>query len=348
MKKMLFFLIYIFFPFQINIYFIAGHYLHLPVTTSDRTPIGLVDVLQLVMATLKSVNSLSSEEAGPVWNQFWASDLVGSKHSLGSSGGGVNELIGSGVSGHGIGIGFTGLGGSKSDRGSVISTEGVPPAAMGVSQNHTTSQLDLFHSNSSDIHTHPLSPPQQQQPQHQQQQYHIQEHNDAGTDVTSNAMTVLPVGDFVFKYRPPGSSRIVRFSSPCNDFAALVSNVKSKGYPPNEEFIIRWLDDEGDYVQLTCDEDLKGAIDVAKREGWGRVLIFGGQDELPKGSKRRHGGEFKLNIAHGSNGSNNNGYGTNLLTKSTITTVAVISMGVVGAFLLGGLWMKRGGGSLKP
>lgn len=51
-----------------------GHYLNLPVMNDGGEIVGMVDVLKLTYATLEQINTMSSDSGeGPAWNKFWLS-----------------------------------------------------------------------------------------------------------------------------------------------------------------------------------------------------------------------------------------------------------------------------------
>ncbi|KAG6037732.1 hypothetical protein E4U41_004843 [Claviceps citrina] len=51
-----------------------GHYLNLPVMNGEGEIVGMVDVLKLTYATLEQINTMSSGDSeGPAWNKFWLS-----------------------------------------------------------------------------------------------------------------------------------------------------------------------------------------------------------------------------------------------------------------------------------
>ncbi|ETI26895.1 hypothetical protein G647_09994 [Cladophialophora carrionii CBS 160.54] len=51
-----------------------GHYLNLPVMNGEGEIVGMVDVLKLTYATLEQINTMGSGESeGPAWNKFWLS-----------------------------------------------------------------------------------------------------------------------------------------------------------------------------------------------------------------------------------------------------------------------------------
>ncbi|KAG6171228.1 hypothetical protein E4U48_003481 [Claviceps purpurea] len=51
-----------------------GHYLNLPVMNGEGEIVGMVDVLKLTYATLEQINTMSSGDGeGPAWNKFWLS-----------------------------------------------------------------------------------------------------------------------------------------------------------------------------------------------------------------------------------------------------------------------------------
>ncbi|KAG9236046.1 hypothetical protein BJ875DRAFT_533784 [Amylocarpus encephaloides] len=51
-----------------------GHYLNLPVMNESGEIVGMVDVLKLTYATLEQINTMSTGDSeGPAWNKFWMS-----------------------------------------------------------------------------------------------------------------------------------------------------------------------------------------------------------------------------------------------------------------------------------
>lgn len=51
-----------------------GHYLNLPVMNESGEIVGMVDVLKLTYATLEQINTMSTgDDEGPAWNKFWLS-----------------------------------------------------------------------------------------------------------------------------------------------------------------------------------------------------------------------------------------------------------------------------------
>ncbi|KAJ5947302.1 hypothetical protein N7466_000317 [Penicillium verhagenii] len=51
-----------------------GHYLNLPVMNEGGEIVGMVDVLKLTYATLEQINTMSTQDdEGPAWNKFWLS-----------------------------------------------------------------------------------------------------------------------------------------------------------------------------------------------------------------------------------------------------------------------------------
>jgi hypothetical protein len=51
-----------------------GHYLNLPVMNDGGEIVGMVDVLKLTYATLEQINTMSTGDSeGPAWNKFWLS-----------------------------------------------------------------------------------------------------------------------------------------------------------------------------------------------------------------------------------------------------------------------------------
>lgn len=64
-----------------------GHYLNLPVMSDAGEIVGMVDVLKLTYATLDQINTMSSGEGeGPAWNKFWLSLDDGTESQMSGDG----------------------------------------------------------------------------------------------------------------------------------------------------------------------------------------------------------------------------------------------------------------------
>ncbi|KAJ2705532.1 hypothetical protein FB645_002321 [Coemansia sp. IMI 203386] len=89
-----------------------------------------------------------------------------------------------------------------------------------------------------------------------------------------------PDGQYVFKLKTP-SGKTHRFTAPSTDIelirSACVKKLLSEGVREAQTLIdesgLAYVDDEGDFVHITGAADLADAVDLANREGKGRVLL---------------------------------------------------------------------------
>lgn len=210
--------------------------------------VGMVDVLKLTYATLEQVNGMSTNDSeGPAWNKFWLSLDDGETESM--------------LSGDGTRHGHSALG-SRSlmspDMGRDRILDSVAP---GDSASHagveSPAHSALAHS--------PELPPSE-----------------------------IP---FPFKFKAP-SGRVHRLQvTAAHGMDAFVANVLSKlgsevdsiggaptvadGHLSSNGFAISYLDDEGDSVSITTDQDLLEAILLARHSHHDKVDLFVHDPEKP-------------------------------------------------------------------
>ncbi|SPO04306.1 probable CBS and PB1 domain protein [Cephalotrichum gorgonifer] len=219
-----------------------GHYLNLPVMNDGGEIVGMVDVLKLTYATLEQVNTMSSGDGeGPAWNKFWLS--------------------------------------LDHETESVMSGEG--------SQHHTNlgsrmmspdmtrdRQGDSVMPGDSASHAGLESPPR---------------------SVAGPAQSTADV-PFAFKFKAP-SGRTHRLQVVASHgIAAFVESVSGKlgteaaaigGEPTVEEgkisggYALSYLDDEGDSISITTDNDLLEAILMARQNRKDKVDLFVHDPESP-------------------------------------------------------------------
>ncbi len=219
-----------------------GHYLNLPVMNDTGEIVGMVDVLKLTYATLEQVNQMNTNESnneGPAWNKFWLS-LDNETESM---------VSGDGSHHHGP--------------GTIASRSLASPDMTRDRINISVAPEDsASHAGGSPQHSY-LAPPMEQSP----------------VDIP-----------FTFKFKAP-SGRVHRLQVVArNCIDELVANVASKlggevdvigGIPLVEDgtlsgggFAISFLDDDGDTVSITTDQDLLDAILVARQNHRDKVDLF--------------------------------------------------------------------------
>ncbi|KAK4122051.1 hypothetical protein N657DRAFT_576854 [Parathielavia appendiculata] len=217
-----------------------GHYLNLPVMNDGGEIVGMVDVLKLTYATLEQINSMNSNDSeGPAWNKFWLS-LDHETESMVSGDGSHHHTNANARSLMSPDI-------SRSER---LPTDSVLP---GDSASHTGVE----------------SPP----------------HSAVGaTPEVPPAETPFP-----FKFKAP-SGRVHRLQvTAAHGMAEFVANVTAKlgsevdaigGAPTVEDgklsggYALSYLDDEGDSVSITTDQDLLEAIVLARQGRREKVDLF--------------------------------------------------------------------------
>ncbi|KAI8963461.1 hypothetical protein F5Y11DRAFT_356282 [Daldinia sp. FL1419] len=222
-----------------------GHYLNLPVMNDQGEIVGMVDVLKLTYATLEQINTMgtSGDNEGPAWNKFWLS-LDNETESM---------VSGDGSHHHGTMA-------SRSILSPDVNRErSYEPVAPGDSASHVGMESSPMHS----------------------------------------AVAHQTPGDipFAFKFKAP-SGRVHRIQVIANEgIAAFVEHVAAKlgsevdaigGIPDVEDgnlstggFALSYLDDEGDTVSITTDQDLVEAILLARHHHHEKVDLFVHDPEKP-------------------------------------------------------------------
>ncbi|KAL9089352.1 MAG: hypothetical protein Q9159_002568 [Coniocarpon cinnabarinum] len=224
-----------------------GHYLNLPVMSEAGEIVGMVDVLKLTYATLDQINSMSTNEGeGPAWQKFWLS---------------MDQDTESQASGHASGMPRTPI-----TRSAVSPEEPRPNFERG----------DSVMPNESASH-----------------------HGDDLAEDRSAVAGMTPPEEtpFAFKFKAP-SGRVHRLqvlaSAGMDEF---VTNVTAKlgneldavgGEPTVVEgrmgrsgFALSYLDNEGDTVSITTDQDLLEAIALARKNKREKVDLFVHDPEKP-------------------------------------------------------------------
>ncbi|CAD6455727.1 48f3bcf6-a28a-4574-8a40-3f905a79540b [Sclerotinia trifoliorum] len=225
-----------------------GHYLNLPVMNDQGEIVGMVDVLKLTYATLEQINTMQTGESdsGPAWNKFWMS----LEHET--------ESMVSGEGSHHHTTGGRSLMSPDMSRGHERQVD------ASVAPNDSASHVGLD------------SPRSQ-----------LSRHND------------IPPEDvpFAFKFKAP-SGRVHRVQvTASHGLAELISAVANKlgaeidavggvatvedGKLDSSGFALSYLDDEGDSISITTDEDLLEAIVIARNSHRDKVDLFVHDPEKP-------------------------------------------------------------------
>ncbi|KAF7876490.1 hypothetical protein EAF04_001580 [Stromatinia cepivora] len=225
-----------------------GHYLNLPVMNDQGEIVGMVDVLKLTYATLEQINTMQTGESdsGPAWNKFWMS----LEHET--------ESMVSGEGSHHHTTGGRSLMSPDMSRGHERQVD------ASVAPNDSASHVGLD------------SPRSQ-----------LSRHND------------IPPEDvpFAFKFKAP-SGRVHRVQvTASHGLAELISAVANKlgvevdavggvatvedGKLGSSGFALSYLDDEGDSISITTDEDLLEAIVIARNGHRDKVDLFVHDPEKP-------------------------------------------------------------------
>ncbi|KAI0475214.1 CBS and PB1 domain-containing protein [Xylariaceae sp. FL0804] len=219
-----------------------GHYLNLPVMNNEGEIVGMVDVLKLTYATLEQINTMSTGDSeGPAWNKFWLS-LDNETESM--------------------------MSGEGSHHHTAVSRSMMSPEVTRERINDSVAPGD------SASHMGVDSPPQSM--------------------VAEQPPAEVP---FAFKFKAP-SGRVHRLQVIASQgIAQFVQSVASKlgneveaigGAPTVEDgklsfsgFAMSYLDDEGDTVSITTDQDLLEAIVLARQNHHEKVDLFIHDPEKP-------------------------------------------------------------------
>ncbi|MCJ1367171.1 hypothetical protein MMC16_006303 [Acarospora aff. strigata] len=223
-----------------------GHYLNLPVMNEGGEIVGMVDVLKLTYATLEQINTMSTGDSeGPAWNKFWLS-LDNESESMVSGEGSHRPHT----------PGHRSLMSPDLGRPMVDRVDSVLP-------NESASH------NGDDSHSEPTEPPS----------------------------ASLEDSPFPFKFKAP-SGRVHRLQVVASaGMADLISSVTAKlgseieavggeatfedGKLGTSGYALSYLDNEGDTVSITTDQDLLDAITLARQGHRDKVDLFVHDPEKP-------------------------------------------------------------------
>ncbi|KAL8833408.1 MAG: hypothetical protein Q9170_004289 [Blastenia crenularia] len=217
-----------------------GHYLNLPVMNEPGEIVGMVDVLKLTYATLEQINTMSNGDGeGPAWGKFWLS-LDNESESM---------ISGEGSSHRPHTPGHRSLMSPELARPNVERVDSVQP-----------------HESAS--------------------------HNgdDSRSDTMETQSPIMEDAPFPFKFKAP-SGRVHRLQVVASaGVADLVSNVTAKlgtevdavggeafveeGRLGKSGYALSYLDNEGDTVSITTDQDLHDAIAISQRNRRDKVDLF--------------------------------------------------------------------------
>lgn len=210
--------------------------------------VGMVDVLKLTYATLEQVNGMSTTDSeGPAWNKFWLSLDDGETESM--------------LSGDGTRHGHSALG----SRSLMSPDMGRDRILDSVAPGDSASHAGIDSPPHSALARSPELPPSE-----------------------------IP---FPFKFKTP-SGRVHRLQViAAQGMEAFVANVVSKlgsevdaiggaptvddGHLSSNGFAVSYLDDEGDSVSITTDQDLLEAILLARQSHHDKVDLFVHDPEKP-------------------------------------------------------------------
>ncbi|KAI9325536.1 hypothetical protein BDR26DRAFT_879240 [Obelidium mucronatum] len=296
----------------------VGRYLHLPVIDSEGVIEGLVDVLKLTYTTLNQLSQIQGgEQDGPMWDRFW-------------------EDASSVVSGD----------------GQLLPTSAQRPRPVSRPHNHTTQRTKSYRErrNSSETHDETATIfPDDSASVVAMDSYHFHPHTGptSGTSgVGGKAQSVVSgmhqEGMFAFKLRDFERGTTHRFTGPVDSLGFLKEMVELKLEKTVDA--VCYLDDEEDCVRIDTDADLIEAVEVAKRNGLGRVVIFSeSQKQLyDSAAKSESGTTFSKKYTGEAKGSSVVA-GSRLVTADEVEQMEAMvapaligaSIAIVCAFLLG-------------
>ncbi|KAI9360809.1 hypothetical protein DFJ73DRAFT_59567 [Zopfochytrium polystomum] len=232
----------------------ARKYLHLPVVGTNGVVEGLVDVLKLTYATLSQLRSMHFEESdGPMWTKFWDTTLevggseVGSEARLSASGRDLPSNFSRDP--------YSAGGFSNNDRSVSCSIESL--------DDHTVFPEDSASRVTGGANSPDPTP-------------------NVGAGVAGSALGSAIPTVFTFKVKDYDSGKVLRVQSPTNSLAALTAAVVAKlglSHPrvavlgKDEALLLSYIDDEGDFVHLESDTDVRESVEMARAVGWARVML---------------------------------------------------------------------------
>ena len=218
-----------------------GHYLNLPVMNETGEIVGMVDVLKLTYATLEQINTMNTgENEGPAWNRFWLSMDNDTESIMSGEGSHRPHTPG------------------RSLMSPDLSRPGMIDRGDSVAPNESAS-----HNGGDDSHSEIMPP----------------------------TPTVPPEDiPFPFKFKAP-SGRVHRLQVVASaGVASLITNVTAKlgseveavgGEATAENgklgpagYALSYMDNEGDTVSITTDQDLVDAISLARQGHRDKVDLF--------------------------------------------------------------------------
>ncbi|KAL2039559.1 hypothetical protein N7G274_007831 [Stereocaulon virgatum] len=223
-----------------------GHYLNLPVMNEPGEIIGMVDVLKLTYATLDQINSMATGDGeGPAWGKFWLS--------------------------------------LDNDSESMMSGEGS-------TRPHTPGHRSLM----SPEHSRPPVERVDSVQPHESASHNGDDDRSLSPEPLSAVTEDAP---FPFKFKAP-SGRVHRLQVVASaGMEELVGNVTAKlggevdavggeamvedGKLAASGYALSYLDNEGDTVSITTDQDLLDAINLARKTHRDKVDLFVHDPEKP-------------------------------------------------------------------
>lgn len=257
----------------------AGRYLHLPVVDSYGVVEGLVDVLKLTYSTLSQLSSLRGDQEadiGPLWNRFW--DTSASNSELDGMSGRRRMPVG----------------GSASSSSSSLHRKLHPETIT--SSNSTEIFIDSPDHDDASVYPEDSASRITTSPTRAMHADMDTTAAIAAAAATAAGATAIPPTNssitegrhsyfpatFTFKLKDLDTGKVHRFQSSSYSLRDLATSIMTKLGPshPRVESLVKgqklsisYLDDEGDFVHLEHDEDIRESVDMARAAGWARVMI---------------------------------------------------------------------------
>ncbi|TVY45491.1 Meiotically up-regulated protein 70 protein [Lachnellula occidentalis] len=226
-----------------------GHYLNLPVMNEGGEIVGMVDVLKLTYATLEQINTMSTGDSeGPAWNKFWLS--------------------------------------LDNETESMVSGEGSHHHTNTTHRSNMSPDMSRGHERILDASVAPGDSAS-----------HVGGDSPQHSAVSRQPDTPAEEIPFPFKFKAP-SGRVHRVHVIAkHGMAELITAVIAKlgseidavggaatfedGKLGSSGFALEYLDDEGDTVSITTDQDLLEAIVIARQGHREKVDLFVHDPEKP-------------------------------------------------------------------
>ncbi|KAJ5140327.1 hypothetical protein N7448_003735 [Penicillium atrosanguineum] len=214
-----------------------GHYLNLPVMNEGGEIVGMVDVLKLTYATLEQINTMQThDDEGPAWNKFWLS-MDNESDSM--------------------------VSGSQNHQPHTPHRSVMSPDMARSGYDNSVLPNDSASHNGGEEHSEVAS--QHPQPPAEDAPFPFKFKAPSGRVHRVNVLTAAGVTDLVVQVTAKLGAELEAVGG-----GAIVE----EGRLSNTGYALSYMDNEGDTVSITTDQDMVDAINLARRTHREKVDLF--------------------------------------------------------------------------